>query len=939
MNKTQNKFNFKAFIMLLTALVLSLVFCFASSCGNSSSESTSESESESESVKDEVKDEQMIANGNFEYHIPDSTTKYPYSVSSSVKWTRTSYGTTKSSGIIDTTSDDYPDYKKVHRGEGDDHKKVLMLANDVNSDGDGAAQYVVSSTTVTAEYGADYLLTVYVRTDNVAGKYVDGNAALDTGAYIEVRNTVGTTIDSTIIDNIDTKGEWKMYSIYLRPSNIAATKYQVVLGFGHGNSDNKLRGCSGTAYFDDVKMEKLDNGKYDEATATETVKLYNDYNTKKTEKGFLTVDAAKKDASVVKADFAKATQADDVLAGGAGAFNKFNLNNKNDNEGYEVGAPENGALTIDFSKTGREYGSSYSYTTVDFNLKKYVNTDKDATTDYKGVMVSFTANVDAKSYSKNASVKVMDNGKENGGFDSFATDGKDVRYAIYLTTNRANEGSDLTYSLKITFGPTAESSTNTDFPVGKAIFKDFKIVTLTEEEFDAADTSNNGTKVTLLGDYNSDTSEDKDDDTANDSYDVNTNDAMYDPSSTKDAEGRYKGYEVGLTQITGGAYKGGVTADENNKAFLVNSAYSYNSALNAALAALKADYKAYYPNGNKEVQAIALYSKTGYFIRATSNNLPVTVPANSVYSFSVKLRVLSGKAFVRLYDYDIANVDKVGGVAKFTENKVDYVMQTEVTAASKKGGDGYTTVTFIVRTGNEAKDFELQFGFEGEGSMLIGKANKGATYSAANDYDSLADAFDPDYYTFEKTATHDKVVKYYKSESDAKKGKNPLKDDDGNVRKDVTTDTVVAYGYLKNDGSEETTKVVMLYRYDTIDCITYVIESDADESSSESTSDSTSSGSTSTASYAWLQIISIIIAVVLIAALVAVIIRMSTKNKKSKKSRKEGYYVKGYDKSKRYAGNGKNLNKNNVEAPDATDEAYDYGDDSEENGEKDDKGE
>ena len=939
MNKTKNKFNFKAFMMLLTALVLSLVFCFASSCGNSSSESTSESESESESVKDEVKDDQMIANGNFEFHIPDSTTKYPYSVSSSVKWTRTSYGTTKSSGIIDTTDDEHPEFKKVHRGEGDDHSKVLMLANDVNSDGEGAAQYVVSSTTVTAEYGADYLLTVYVRTDDVAGKYTDNNPTADTGAYIEVRNTVGKSIDSIIIDNIDTKGEWKMYSIYLRPSNIAVTKYQVVLGFGHGDSTVKFRGCSGTAYFDDVKMEKLDNGKYEAATANETVKLYNDDNTKKTEKGFLTVDAAKKDASVVKADFTKATQADDVLAGGAGAFNEFNLNNKNDSEGYDVGTPENGALTIDFSKTGREYGSSYSYVTKEFNLKKYVNTNKDATTDYKGVMVSFTANVDAKSYSKNASVKVMDNGKENGGFDSFTTDGKDVRYAIYLTTNRANDGSDLTYSLKITFGPTAESSTNTDFPVGKAIFKDFKIVTLTEEEFDLADTSNNGTKVTLLGDYNSDTSEDKDDDTTNDSYDVNTNDAMYDPSSTKDTEGRYKGYQVGLNQITGGAYKGSADNDANNKAFLVNSAYSYNADLNAALEALKADYKAYYPNGNKEVQAIALYSVNGYYIRATSNNLPVTVPANSVYSFSVKLRVLAGKAFVRLYDYDLANVDKAGGVAKFTENNVDYVMATEVTAASKKGGDGYTTVTFIVRTGNEAKDFELQFGFEGEGAMLIGRANKGATYSAANDYDSLAKAFDPEYYTFEEAATHDKVVKYYKSESDAKEGKNPLKDDDGNVRKDVTTDTVVAYGYLKNDGSDEKTKVVMLYRYDTIDCTTYVIESDANESSSESTSNSTSSGSTSTASYAWLQIISIIIAVALIAALVAVIIRMSTKNKKSKKSRKESYYTKGYDKSKRYAGSGKNLNKNNVEAPDATDEAYDYGDGSEEKGDNNEKGE
>ena len=66
---------------------------------------------------------------------------------------------------------------------------------------------------------------------------------------------------------------------------------------------------------------------------------------------------------------------------------------------------------------------------------------------------------------------------------------------------------------------------------------------------------------------------------------------------------------------------------------------------------------------------------------------------------------------------------------------------------------------------------------------------------------------------------------------------------------------------------------------------------------------------------------------------------MSTKNKKSKKSRKEGYYTKGYDKSKRYAGSGKNLNKNNVEAPDATDEAYDYGDGSEEKGDNNKKGE
>ena len=84
---------------------------------------------------------------------------------------------------------------------------------------------------------------------------------------------------------------------------------------------------------------------------------------------------------------------------------------------------ENGKITIDFSKVKREYGSSYTYTTAQFNLDKYVDNDEDNTTDYKGIMVSFTANVTAKSYSKNASVKVLDGAKdtENGGFDSFAT--------------------------------------------------------------------------------------------------------------------------------------------------------------------------------------------------------------------------------------------------------------------------------------------------------------------------------------------------------------------------------------------------------------------------------------------------------------------------------------------------------------------------------------
>ncbi len=927
MNKTKNKFNFKAFIMLLMAIVLSLVLCFATACGGDSSDSTSTSESESSSETETVNDTQMIANGNFELYVPKTAT-YPYTLSSTVKWSsRTTYGTTKSSGIIDTSKDAYKDIT-LHEGAKADETKLLMFANDVNSTtGEGSAQYTTSSTTITAEYGVDYKLTVWVLTKDVAGKYADNNPDVKTGAYIEVKNTVGQSIQSTIVDNIDTKGEWKQYTIYLRPSNYATTKYQVVLGFGHGSSDNKLRGCSGYAYFDDVVMDKLEAGDFDKVENAKALNLYNGED--KTEEAFV-LDTTSGDTAV-KVDFTKAATDSEVLKG-TGAFNDYHVGAKDDNSDYTVKAPENGELTIDFSQAKREWGASYSFTTDLFDLEKYVNNDEDSDKDYKGIMISFIANVTAKSYSKNASVKVLDNGKENGGFDSFATDGKDVRYAIYLTTNRSNGDAPLQYQLKITFGPTSESSVNTDFPIGKAVFKDFTVVKLNEEEFNLADTSNNGTKVTLLGDYNSDTSDDDNtDDETKDSYTITTGDVMYN-ADKKDANGRYEGYKVSVDQITGGAYKAEGKDDTGNKAILVNSAYNYSdiNGLNAALDGLKKDYLAGLTGDNKEVQAIALYSVNGYYIRMTSNGLPVTVAKNSVYSFSVKLRVIEGEAFVRLYDYDTTDINTTRQIAKFVVNGEEYEMSTKITADTKKELDGYTTVTFIVRTGDNPKNFELQFGFEGFGSMLIGSANKGATYSSASDYDTLVKAFSSAY-DFEETKEYTKTVKYYTDEDKT----NPVKEEDadGNKIDKVveTTDVVVSYGSLKNAAGEKT-NVVMFYRYDTIESVDYVIE--ADDSSSDSTADSDSTSDSSTAGYAWLQIVSIIIAVVLVAALVAVIIRMATKNKKSKKSRTEAYYQKGYDKSKRYSGNGKNTNKNNIEAPDATDEAYDYGDGENGDGEK-----
>ena len=263
MNKTENKFNFKALLTLLTALVLSFTLCLAVACGGNSSESNSASGSESTSEStSEVKDPQTIANGNFEYNISNSAT-FPYT--SGIKWTRT-YGTSSSdvkSGIVDTTKDDYKDGKREGSTpkEGEtEGKYVLMLKNNGTS-GTGTSQHFTSSTTVTLEHGKDALLSVWVKTVDVKHQY-----SAKTGAYVQINNTVGTSIAPTVIDNIVTNGEWVEYKIYLRGSDFATTKYQVVLGLGHGDKNNQGRLCEGTAYFDDVKYEVLDDGKYDEAT-------------------------------------------------------------------------------------------------------------------------------------------------------------------------------------------------------------------------------------------------------------------------------------------------------------------------------------------------------------------------------------------------------------------------------------------------------------------------------------------------------------------------------------------------------------------------------------------------------------------------------------------------------------------------------------------------
>lgn len=916
MNKTENKFNFKALLTLLTALVLSFTLCLAVACGGNSSESNSASGSESTSEStSEVKDPQTIANGNFEYNISNSAT-FPYT--SGIKWTRT-YGTSSSdvkSGIVDTTKDDYKDGKREGSTpkEGEtEGKYVLMLKNNGTS-GTGTSQYFTSSTTVTLEHGKDALLSVWVKTVDVKHQY-----SAKTGAYVQINNTVGTSIAPTVIDNIVTNGEWVEYKIYLRGSDFATTKYQVVLGLGHGDKNNQGRLCEGTAYFDDVNYEVLDDGKYDEATADYTVNG-SAYEKDVTDDKDFVVDGTNK---TVKVNFAKTLT--DYTISGAPVQNFYNANKTEEDEkqyatnnGFTA-TVEGGKLKFDFTgKDGKkpEFGTSYTYTSAAKDLTAYDydrNNDNDSENDYKGVMITFKANVDVKKGSNGAFVKIIDtdNKKATDALTISTTDGE-KRYAIYLTTNKT----DVNYKLQITFGPTSASMKNTDFPIGTAEFYDFKTTELTEWEFANAETTDAAT-LTLLGKDLNDNHDKDDDDTTKDSYSITTSEVMTDNKL------------VCLGNVSGSTtYK-----ETNLTAGLVNSKYSYTEAgLNEALSALKAKCLANVNNSNKNVQAIALIKNgegEGYVTLNETN-----VPANSIYKFSVKLRVASGEAFVRLYDCGVKYGDR-RGVAAFKYGDVSKDMTATVTTSSTQNLDGYTVVTFIVKTGNAAKNYKLQVGFSGtEGLALLGEADKGSSDTTYADADAVENAF-ADNYSFaadDKISDNGSKKYYYKNEDDAKKDKNRVQEtgaDGKTTDKYLETDPTVVY--LAGKIGENKDALLHYYRYDTIDAVNYVIESATDSSSSSSSSSDSTSTDNTAKNYVWLQIISVVIAIVLIAALVAIIVRSILKNKKSKITKTKSYYNEktapdhkkiGYD-ARKYSTKTSGGNKHNVVAPDDNAE-YNY---------------
>ncbi len=166
-----------------------------------------------------------------------------------------------------------------------ENTKVLMIHNQypetdkTTGTAYGTAQKYTSSSTVTVKAGTAAKFSVWVKTQDLESGTTDGGKqdAVDKGAYISITHSVGgKTLDAYKVENINTEtldltatNGWKQYSFYLKGSSFTDTTFSLELGLGQGGGSYRGEYVNGYAFFDDIVCEIIDNEKFEEEVGSE----------------------------------------------------------------------------------------------------------------------------------------------------------------------------------------------------------------------------------------------------------------------------------------------------------------------------------------------------------------------------------------------------------------------------------------------------------------------------------------------------------------------------------------------------------------------------------------------------------------------------------------------------------------------------------------------
>lgn len=284
---------FKSIIVFLSVLCLFCACAFAVACDKSTDSESGSSDTTTYTYNET--DTEIISNRLFKYGTYDKTAD-DFPITSLTGWTKSTdnsaYSSSVDSGVISVANSDAwdkvfdklyakSDFVKVYenkypaiKDKSDDEKKtdikgyfsnpgvrdgaedkfIYMLNNFTTSTANtGTAQRLRSSSSVSVKKGEVYKVSVWVYTNIIS------SGANEQGANIRFTNAVkGNSQAEFRIDNVKTD-TWKEYTVYFVAHEDYDCTFTLTLGLGYGNGANDRTEdyVMGTAFFDDVTVEKV----------------------------------------------------------------------------------------------------------------------------------------------------------------------------------------------------------------------------------------------------------------------------------------------------------------------------------------------------------------------------------------------------------------------------------------------------------------------------------------------------------------------------------------------------------------------------------------------------------------------------------------------------------------------------------------------------------
>ena len=961
--KKATKFDFKTLLVLLLSFTLCFATVFAA-CSNQNDSSSSSSSSSSEETN-YPSDNQLLKNGDFEYTtFTKKDTDFPV-YGSSTNWTRgyDSIGSSQavsnsskySDGIIDTADDAYnaikankhlpenprtPEYLGLvddelyniadyENGDGKSNEdklltsgtKILMIHNKTSEDGQGTARKFTSSSFTLAR-NQFAKLSVWVKTVDLKSNVFGATY----GVYIAIENTISSTAAPLVLKNIDTKGNWAKYTVYLSSSDFSTSAYRMVLGLGFGSAKVVSEYVEGYAFFDNAHMEIIDKTAYETAmggVATENNVNLNEldgvtYKTLtekivKDQKAQEYIANENKNYTEVKYALSHTRESlkdySDILTGATAEKNKSERAGDADNAGVVALKDAYSALSFDDKAKLPDADENQNAVFFNFNTSAtgYSLTSKKVITVPKKsyLKLSFWMKAEVKSalYSNALTVNVRDLGKtganetgsnvvstalvSNDSTKDYENDNYNgwKQYVLFVSNTVGEVDRD--FELEFVFG--TMDAVDKDPDIFNKLTKGYAIVTelegyeLSADDYSIADTSSYtyAKKVSLSADLPNGATEDEDENESfSFTYSESEKAGMY-ANGTAESVNGYQFVKAGSNAVGGENDNVYGYNSEEVAGGIINSKYNAGFKVIADLLQTDKTVQAMYLGAKADAVAYGFIGKSA------------TLSANTTTYISVKVYATNG-AIANFY---LANPNALDRFNILSLNPVDRIDSEKDKNLKKEyvqtytGTDGaWYTLAYLVTTGNEAVTYRPEF--------WLGSRDNSASNGTVYFTDYTVTTVEKDQKLFELANSGLKLVegsevKYTRIPTTIKY--NPVTDETDSSSsgkkevKEITEEYNAETIYCEYSNAAT---LVKSYDYTTVDVeheIDKTTTSSDDSSSSSSSEDSSSAADPSSFNWA-LQLTSIIIAAVLIVLLVVIMIKNIVEKKNSKKSKSVEFY-------------------------------------------------